>query len=63
MSRKSTRSKADPRFYQCPNCEKGTVRWVGRDLRKQDVYQCDECGRKVGHSGLESAASRRWLED
>jgi hypothetical protein len=57
------RPKNDPRYYFCPNCGKGVVDFIGKDLRKLNVCQCNKCDRKIGEDGLERATHDRARED
>jgi hypothetical protein len=46
----------DRHHYDCPYCEKGEAVFFGIDTRKELVFECDNCTRKLGEVALKLAA-------
>ena len=59
---RSSKAIHPPEFYACPSCGAG-VHWVGWDIRKKDVFECDACRRRVGKSTLEYQERHRPVLD
>jgi transposase-like protein len=51
----------DLHHYDCPYCEKGEAVFFGFDTRKERVFECNDCARKLGEFALEHAARERSL--
>jgi len=58
--------------YECPNskCKSTKLVVVGRDPKNKNssgeqqlIYQCEDCGWKVGEISLEQRAAKRALDD
>ena len=54
----------DSHYYDCPECvPPQQVHWFARDLRKQNVYECSQCGHKFGESRLKREHGERIMRD
>jgi DNA-directed RNA polymerase subunit RPC12/RpoP len=59
---RSRAKQQPPEFYTCTKC-KGGVHLIGSDLQGHDVFQCSDCGRKVGRSTLEREQAKLRMQD